>query len=43
MPIGLKFQREHRQLGYHIKYLYYFFRKKRCVAEKNIIWGNESE
>ena len=38
MPIGLKFQREHRQLGYHIKYLYYFF-ARRDVLQKRISYG----
>ena len=42
MPVGLKFQREHRYLGYKLKYFYYFFfrreilQKKRCYGEKNI-------
>lgn len=38
MPIGLKFQREHRQLGYHIKYLYCFF-ARRDVLQKRISYG----
>ena len=38
MPIGLKFHREHRQLGYHIKFLYYFF-ARRDVLQKRISYG----
>lgn len=34
MPIGLKFQREHRQLGYHIKYLYYFSQEEMCCRKE---------
>lgn len=36
MPIGLKFQREHKRLGYRIKYLYYF------VARRNILQKKKS-
>ena len=39
MPIGLKFQRKHRQLGYRIKYLYYFF-AKRNILQKKMSYGN---
>lgn len=31
MPVGLKFQREHRHLGYKLKYFYY------CVARRDIL------
>ena len=31
MPVGLKFQRKHRYLGYKLKYFYY------CVARRNIL------
>ena len=39
MPIGLKFQRKHRRLGYRIKYLYYFF-AKRNILQKKMSYGN---
>lgn len=31
MPIGVKFERKHKKLGYLVKYLYY------CVAKRNIL------
>ena len=31
MPIGVKFERKHKKLGYLAKYLYY------CVAKRNIL------
>lgn len=31
MPIGLKFQRKHRYLGYKLKYFYY------CIARRDIL------
>ncbi len=42
MPVGLKFQRKHKFLGYKIKYIYYLFKrrdvlqKKKSYGEKNI-------
>ena len=39
MPRGLKFQREHRKIGYRIKYLYYFF-ARRDVLQKRISYGD---
>lgn len=38
MPIGLKFQREHRSLGYRIKYLYYFM-ARRDILQKKVSFG----
>lgn len=34
MPIGLKFQREHKKLGYRLKYLYYFFARRDILQKK---------
>lgn len=34
MPIGLKFQREHRFLGYKVKYFYYFLRRRDILQTK---------
>lgn len=34
MPIGLKFQREHKFLGYKVKYFYYFLRKRDILQKK---------
>lgn len=31
MPVGLKFQRKHKRLGYRIKYLYY------CIARRDVL------
>lgn len=39
MPIGLKFQREHRFLGYKLKYFYYCI-ARRDVLQKKISLGN---
>lgn len=36
MPIGLKFQRKHRFLGYKLKYFYY------CLARRNILQKKKS-
>lgn len=34
MPIGLKFQREHKFLGYKVKYFYYFLRRRDILQTK---------
>lgn len=36
MPVGLKFQREHRLLGYKLKYFYY------CMARRDILQRKKS-
>ena len=42
MPVGLRFQRKHRFLGYKLKYFYYclarrdILQKKKCYGEDNI-------
>lgn len=44
MPIGLKFQREHRFLGYKIKYFYYFLRRRDILqTRKNFGTMNPNE
>lgn len=42
MPVGLKFQRKHRFLGYKLKYLYYCI-ARREVLQKKRIYGKEYE
>ena len=34
MPVGLKFQREHRFLGYKLKYIYYFIARRNVLQKK---------
>lgn len=34
MPVGLKFQREHRFLGYKLKYIYYFIARRNILQKK---------
>lgn len=34
MPVGLKFQRKHRFLGYKLKYIYYFFARRNILQKK---------
>lgn len=34
MPVGLKFQRKHRFLGYKLKYIYYFIARRNILQKK---------
>ena len=34
MPVGLKFQRKHRFLGYKLKYIYYFIARRNVLQKK---------
>ena len=41
MPVGLKFQRKHRFLGYKLKYIYYFI-ARRDVLQKKKFYGKSN-
>ena len=41
MPVGLRFQRKHRRLGYRLKYLYYLA-ARRDVLQKRVSYGNDN-
>ena len=41
MPVGLRFQRKHRRLGYRLKYLYYLV-ARRDVLQKRVSYGNDN-
>lgn len=43
MPIGLKFQRKHRYLGYKLKYFYYCFAKRDILQKKKVFGENNSD
>lgn len=42
MPVGLKFQRKHRFLGYKLKYFYYCI-ARRDILQKKKCYGKENE
>ena len=42
MPVGLKFQRKHRYLGYKIKFIYYCFRRRELLQSK-VSYGNNND
>lgn len=42
MPVGLKFQRNHRHLGYKIKYFYYCI-GRRDILQKKVSYGEENK
>ncbi|MBE6004401.1 MAG: hypothetical protein E7232_10030 [Lachnospiraceae bacterium] len=41
MPVGLRFHRKHRFLGYKLKYFYYFF-ARRDIIQKKKSYGNDN-
>lgn len=41
MPVGLKFQREHKVLGYKLKYFYYCL-ARRDILQKKVTYGNKN-
>lgn len=41
MPVGLKFQRKHKRLGYLVKYLYYLV-ARRDILQKKTSFGNQN-
>lgn len=42
MPVGLKFQREHRHLGYKLKYFYYCV-ARRDILQKKVSYGEKNQ
>lgn len=42
MPVGLRFQRKHRHLGYKLKYFYYCI-AKRNILQKKVSYGNKNK
>ncbi|MFR6384529.1 MAG: hypothetical protein ACLUN4_02090 [Lachnospiraceae bacterium] len=43
MPVGLKFQRKHRFLGYKLKYIYYFIARRDILQKKNCYGKSNSD
>lgn len=41
MPVGLRFQRKHRYLGYKLKYFYYCL-ARRDILQKKVTFGNRN-
>lgn len=43
MPVGLKFQRKHRVLGYKIKYFYYYLARRDVLQKKKSYGGKNPD